>query len=110
MRRLVVALLALTGCPTPAPVPPPSPDASDAAPSPMQDAWGPMTPCQSSCEQMNRICGPQLEDCVTVMSHIDGSRIKRNPRTGKPLTCMDIVNATTPADMQAIGVHCVPQK
>lgn len=98
--------LVLTACPPGAPPAPVPPDATDAAPTPASDASAPMTPCQAACDVLARLCGPQKPDCVTAMAHVDGSKSIRNGATGKPLTCMDVADAGSAAELRAIGETC----
>lgn len=110
MTRLAIfAALALTACPPSQPPAPVPPDATDGAPMPVQDAAappGPTTPCEAACAALARLCGPQLDDCVQVMSQIDGQRILRETVSGKPLTCADVAAATSKTAMRALGVVC----
>jgi hypothetical protein len=91
--------LCLFACTPPLPPVPPSPDASDAAPPSS-------APCGRACANMATVCGPQNPDCEATMTELEGAHMLREPSTGKPLTCSDVVAAGSKAAMRSIGVAC----
>ena len=105
MKKLLFALLILTGCPQTVPPAPVPPDATDAAPTPTMDSSGPVTPCEAACTNLTNFCGAQLPDCIETFAAVDGQKLIREP-SGKILTCVDVAAATSKAGIQALGVHC----
>ncbi len=108
MRLISLFALALAACvptPTPAPVPPDA-DAAPAPPAPPSDA-APTTPCAAACASLSALgCSEgKSAECTTVMAHVDGSRLIREP-SGKPLTCADVASAHTVDAVRALGVAC----
>ena len=109
MKYAFALFLLLAGCPTPpAPVPPPNPDASDAAPLPVADA-GPTTPCEAACLNLQRFACREgfASDCPQAFAHIDGAKVIREP-SGRPLSCMDVADASSAADLRGLGIRCAP--
>lgn len=95
----------LLACPQ-APVSPPV-DASDASPSALGEG-GPMVPCQAACARLALLgCAEGTSPvCYTTLSHADGSHKERKP-DGHPLTCADVADARTVADVRALGQPCI---
>ena len=97
---LILAGLALIGCPpTPAPLPP-SPDASDAAPGACSWDVACASLAAASCP-----LGAQ-PDCATTMARDIGSGKVANATTGRPMTCADIAAVKTKLDAQNLGFAC----
>jgi len=51
-------------------------------------------------------CG-QSSDCTKVLGLVQSNRISRNPKTGNPLSCNDLVGVKSSADVTANGWTCV---
>lgn len=105
------------------PVVPPSPDAADSSPAasadaaptpgpeagpPLEGSPGPVSDCAAACAALAAAgCTSQTQgDCPTTLSKLDADRLRRNPDTGRHLSCVDIARVKTPADAHALGLPC----
>lgn len=97
MKNYLYFLPLLLAC-TQAPPVSPKPDASDAA----------ISSCDQACKNLANLGCPigLRPTCSSFISSMTLSDEVANQVTKQPLTCTDIVNAKTIADIKSIGFGC----
>lgn len=92
--RFAAFLLLVAACHPSTPPGPVPPDATDAASS----------DCAKACGVLAAMCGVQPADCAITATNVEQQRHIRVG--GAPLTCADIAEAQSKADVQRLGIAC----